>query len=309
MRGGLLECLAGGDRLGGDAVGAGPRATPLGVAVRAAAKKPKGVVPVNGVQVGDVEHVDAAGSHGPDALQSGEVLFEVQAARGRCRHDALAQQVDDAQGLLPRAFQFADDRAGVQVIAAHQAQPLGHDAHVDAVVLLAREDGVHGAVAVDDEPQLAGALEHVGGGGEAGREEIIHDVAAALRGDVLQPPQGLFRGVGGDVEEMPLGFARFGLRLLDRVDAVAEAVAPAVERLAIHVFIVLGGIQSAGQAFVDDRGIVLGAEAELGLDRAAQQGASPLVQPRPLVVDADVRAGKGLHQRDRNPHVFQPQAR
>ena len=138
---------------------------------------------------------------------------------------------------------------------------------------------MHGAVAVDDEPQLAGALEDIGGSGEAGGEEIIHDIAAALGGDVLQPPQGLFRGGGGDVEEMALGFARFGLRLVHGVDAVAEAVAPAVERLAVHVLIVLGGIQAAGQAFVNDRGIILGAQAELGLHRAAQQGAAPLVQP------------------------------
>ena len=54
-----------------------PARLPLGMPVRAAAKEPKGVVPVNRVQVGDVQHVDAAGRHRPDALQSGEVLFEV----------------------------------------------------------------------------------------------------------------------------------------------------------------------------------------------------------------------------------------
>ena len=41
------------------------------------------------------------------------------------------------------------------MIAAHQPQPLGHDAHVDAMVLLPRKHGVHGAVAVDDQSQLA----------------------------------------------------------------------------------------------------------------------------------------------------------
>jgi len=74
---------------------------------------------------------------------------------------ALAQQVDDAQCLLPRAFEFADNRSCVQMITTRQTQPLGDDPHVNAVILLASEDGVHRAVAVDDDAKFAGALEDI----------------------------------------------------------------------------------------------------------------------------------------------------
>jgi hypothetical protein len=115
------------------------------------------------------------------------------------------------------------------------------------------------------------------------------------------------RRAGRDVEEVALGLAGVALGPGDRVHAVEESVAPAVEGLAVHVLVVLGGVQAADEAFVDNRGIVLGAEAQLGLDRAAQKRPIPLVQPCPFVVDAHVGAGEGLHQGDRHAHVFQAQ--
>ena len=61
------------------------------------------------------------------------------------------------------------------------------------------------------------------------------------------------------------------------------------------------------QRLVDDAAVVLARQAELGLDRGAEQRAAELVQVLALHHDAVRRALEGLDVGDRDAHVLEPQ--
>ena len=62
---------------------------------------------------------------------------------------------DPAQRRLAIAFEFAHHGAGVQMIAARQAQALGQHAEMDAVMRVAVEHRMHGAVNVQQHAVFA----------------------------------------------------------------------------------------------------------------------------------------------------------
>ena len=112
---------------------------------------------------------------------------------------------------------------------------------------------------------------------------------------------------GGDVEIGALDLAGRGLRLVDRLHAVEEAVAPMHEGLRVDVLVVLGEVEPALQRLVDDAAIVAAREAELWLDRRAEQRPAELVEPLALDDDAGRRPLEGLHIGDGQAHVLEPQ--
>ena len=112
----------------------------------------------------------------------------------------------------------------------------------------------------------------------------------------------------GDVQIGALDLAGFRLRLVDRLHAVEESLAPVHEGLRVDVLVVLGEIEPALERLVDHAAVVAAGEAELGLDRRAEQRAAELVEALALHDDAGRRPLEGLHICDREPHVFQPQS-
>ena len=112
---------------------------------------------------------------------------------------------------------------------------------------------------------------------------------------------------GGDVEIGALDLAGRGLRAVDRLHAIEEAVAPVHERLRVDVLVVLGEVEPALQRLVDDAAVVAPGEAELRLDRRAEQRPAELVEPLALDDDAGRRALEGLHIGDGETHVLEPQ--
>ena len=112
---------------------------------------------------------------------------------------------------------------------------------------------------------------------------------------------------GGDVEIGALDLAGRGLRLVDRLHAVEEALAPMHEGLRVDVLVVLGEVEPALQRLVDDAAIIAAGQAELRLHRRAEQRPAELVEPLALHHDAGRRPLKRLHVGDRKAHVLEPQ--
>ena len=101
-----------------DTVGRGAGCVAPGVTQGAAAELQDGVVAEDVHQRGHVPDVDTAGGHREGAGHGAPVLIEEDAARAVFLHVGLTQQVDPADGRLTVALELADDRAGVQMIAA-----------------------------------------------------------------------------------------------------------------------------------------------------------------------------------------------
>ena len=99
--------------------------------------------------------------------------------------------------------------------------------------------------------------------------------------------------------------SRFGL--LDGFLHEVETVAPAHERLAVDVLVVLGEVQTTAQAFVHGATVVLGGQTQLRLDGAAQQRTAVLVHDVALDLDTLGRTAAGLDVGDREADVFQTQ--
>ena len=95
---------------------------------------------------------------------------------------------------------------------------------------------------------------------------------------------------------MSLDLAGGGHGAVHRFHAEQKAIAPAHERLAVDVLVVLGEVEPAAQRLVDHAAIVAGGKAQLGLDRGAQQRTSELVQVLALHHDAVSRALEGLRR-------------
>ncbi len=251
--------------------------------------------------------VDTAGGDGEGARHGAPVLIEEDAAAAVFLHIGFAQQVNPAERCLAIAFQLADDRAGVQMITAGQAQDLGQHAEVNAVVGVAVEHGVHGAMDVQQHPVLPAPVGQAGVGAEAAGDVVVHDDGCAELLGELGPLVHLFRRRRRDVQIVPLALAGFLLRLVDRLHHELEAVAPAHERLRVDVFVVLGEIQAAAQALVHRAPVVLGRQPELRFDGAAQQRTAVLVQLVALHLDTVRRTAAGLHVGKGEVHILQAQ--
>ena len=163
-----------------------------------------------------------------------------------------------------------------------------------------------GAVQVQDHVVPARPFRHRLDRGVADHEVDHHDDRAELLGEFGALVHVLHRG-GGDVEIGALDLAGRRLRLVDRLHAVEEAVAPMHERLRVDVLVVLGEVEPALQRLVDDAPVVAAGEAELRLDGRAEQRPAELVEPLALDDDAGRRTLERLHVGDGQAHVLEPQ--
>ena len=172
---------------------------------------------------------------------------------------------------------------------------------------VAVDHGVHGAVDVQQHPVVAAPVGQARVGAEAPGEEVVHDDRHAELLGVLGALVHLLGRGRGHVEVVALPLARLGLGLADGLRHEREAVAPAHEGLRVHVLVVLREVEAAAQALVDGAAVVLGRQAQLGLDGAAQQRAAVLVHLVALDLDAVGRAAAGHHVGDGEAHVLQAQ--
>ena len=101
--------------------------------------------------------------------------------------------------------------------------------------------------------------------------------------------------------------AGLGDRPVHRLHRVEEAIAPAHEGLRVDVLVVLGEVEAAAERLEHDAPVVLGREAELGLDRGPEQRAPELVQVLALHHDAVRRALERLDVVRRDAQVLEPQ--
>ena len=138
-----------------DAVGAGAGRVAPGVTQGTATELQHGIVAEDADQRGHVPDVDTTGGHG-EQRQAWNPSPDRRRYRGAVfRHEGFTQQIDPAEGGCAIAFQLADDGTGVQVVTTGQAQDLGQHAEVDAVVRVAVDHGVHGAVDVQQHAVVA----------------------------------------------------------------------------------------------------------------------------------------------------------
>jgi hypothetical protein len=94
---------------------------------------------------------------------------------------------------------------------------------------------------------------------------------------------------------------------VDGLHAEQEPVAPAHERLAVDVLVVLGEVEAAAEGLVDHPAVVAGGQAQLRLDGGAQQRAAVLVEVLALHHDAVRGSGERLHVGDRDAQVLEAQ--
>src|SRR6185437_4773340 len=204
------------------------------------------------------------------------------------------------------AFELADRGAGVQVVDAGEAQPLGDDAEADAVGLLARVSAVAGTVHVQDHVVAPRPVRHALDGGPADDQVDHDDHRAELTGELGALVHPLHRP-GGYVEIGALDRTGGRARLVDRVHDVQEAVAPVHEGLRVDVLVVLHEIEAALKAFVDDATVVTARQPELRLGGGPEQRAADLVQTLALDHEPGGGTGEGLHVRHRDLDVLEAQ--
>ena len=194
----------------------------------------------------------------------------------------------------------------MDVIDAGEPHPFGDDAERDAVVALPRIGRVPGPMQMQDHVVAARPFRHRLDRGVADHEIDHDDDRAELLGEFGALVH-VLHGAGGDVEIGALDLAGRRLRLVDRLHAVEEALAPVHERLRVDVLVVLGEVEPALQRLVDHAAVVAAGEAELRLHGGAEQRPAELVHALALDHDAGRRALERLHIGDRQPHVLQPQ--
>src|SRR6266540_6849705 len=131
-------------RLQRDAVGSGScRASPR-MTNRSAAELQDRIIAKNGHKLRHVPNMNATRSHGEHARLGKPRLIEVMAwAVFNFGDICCAHHLVDADRGGAVAFEFADDRAIVQMVRADNAAPLCKHAPVHAMILLAIHYRVH----------------------------------------------------------------------------------------------------------------------------------------------------------------------
>ncbi len=128
--------------LQGNAIGRRAGSIAPGMAERAAAELKHGIVAEDRNQRRRVPDVNAAGGDRKHAGHCAPILIEENAAAAVFLDVAITHQIDPAQGGRAFAFELADNRAGVQVIAAREPQALGQDTKMNPVLRMPVEHGM-----------------------------------------------------------------------------------------------------------------------------------------------------------------------
>ena len=234
------------------------------------------------------------------------MLIEEDAVLEVQRIEVLAADIVIAARRVGIALELADDRARMNVIDARKAHPFGDDAERHAMRFLPRIGGMAGAVQVQDHVVPPRPFGHRLNRGVADDEVDHDDDGAELAGEFGALVHVLHRR-GRDVEIGPLHLARRRLRLVHRLHAIEEPVAPVHEGLGVDVLIVLGEVEAALQRLEDDAAVVAAGKPELRLHRRAKQRPAEFVEPLALDDDAGGRPLERLHISDGQAHVLEPQ--
>ncbi len=96
-------------------------------------------------------------------------------------------------------------------------------------------------------------------------------------------------------------------RLVHRFHRCEVAIAPAHERLAVDVLVVLGEIKATAERLVHDAPVVARGEAELGFGGGAEQRPAVLVEIFTLHDDAVRWSLEGVDVMQRDAHVLEPE--
>ena len=204
-------------------------------------------------------------------------------------------------------LELADHRARVEMVDPEQPAPLRDHAERHSVVLLPRVSPVAGAVEVEDHAVAPGPLRHRLHRRVTDGQVHHDDDAADLLGE-LGPLVHVLHGRGGHVHVVTLDLTARGARAADALDRVQVTIAPAHERLRVDVLVVLGEVEPAAQRLKHHPAVVLGRQAELRLDRGAEQRAPELVEILALHHDPVRRALEGLDVLGRDPQVLEAAA-
>ena len=158
----------------------------------------------------------------------------------------------------------------MDVIDAGEAHPFGDNAERDAVAALPRIGRVPCPMQMQDHIVAARPFRHRLDRGVADHQIDHDDDRAEFLGEFGALVH-VFHGPGGDVEIGTLDLAGRGLRLVDRLHAIEEALAPVHERLRVDVLVVLGEVEPALQRLIDHASVVAAGKAELRLHGRAEQ--------------------------------------
>merc|ERR1712100_56385 len=221
-----------------------------------------GIVTEDGDQCRHMPDVDTAGSNGENTRHGTPVLIEEVAAAAIFGNEGFAQLVDIAESGLTITLQLANHGAGMELVTTGQTKALRENAEVDAVLGMTVDHRVHGAVDMQEHAVLTAPLRQTGVGREATGDEVVHDDRHSEFFGELSTLIHLFWSVGGDVQVVTLALAGLLLRQLDGFRNELEAVLPTLEGLGVDVLVVLGEVQTATQALIDNTSIVLTAQAD-----------------------------------------------
>jgi hypothetical protein len=269
------------------------RVTP-GVTQGTTTKLQNGVIAEDFNQGRHVPHVDTPGSYGHHATHGSPVLGEVNTARLVLLNVVFAQQVNEAQSTGAIAFQLAHNGTGVDVVTPRHPQALSQNAEVDAVVLLPVDYRVHCPVNVQQHTVVATPVSQRRVSGKTTGQEVMHDDGHVELFRILGPLQHFFAGGSGHVQVVTFNLTSFCLGLVDGICYEQKAIAPALERLGVDVLVIFGEVKTAAQTFVNGPTIVLSGQAQLGLNGAAQQGTTVLVEAIALNLNPVGRTLEGL---------------
>ena len=158
-------------------------------------------------------------------------MVEEDAAAAVFFDEVVAHDVDPAQGGGAVAFELAHHGTGVQVVTTRQAQHFGQHTEVDAVVWVAVEHGVHGAVDVQQHAVVAAPVGQAGVGGQTPSEVVVHDDRRADFFRVLGALVHLFRSGRGHVEVVAFALTGFALGFFNGLLHEVKALTPPHEGL------------------------------------------------------------------------------
>ena len=223
------------------------------------------------------------------------------------RNKRLAQQIDPAQCGGTIALELAHHGTGVQVVTTRQSQNFGKYTEVNAVVRVAVDHGMHGAVNVQQHAIFATPVGQTRIGTEATSDVVVHDDGCADFFGVLSALVHLFRCRRGHIEVVAFTLSGFVFGLKGGLLHEIETLAPTHEGLAVDVLVILGEVKTTAQTFVHCSAVVLCRQTKLRFDGAAQQWTTIFVHDVTLDLDAQGRTTAGLDVGDRKTHIFQTQ--
>ena len=169
------------------------------------------------------------------------------------------------------------------------------------------EHGVHGAVDMQQHAILAAPIGQAGVSRQTAGKVVMHNDRCADFLGKLGTLVHHFRRWSRYVQVVPFALSGLAFSFQCCVLNKLKTIAPTHERLAINVFIVLGEVQAAAQAFVNGTTVILGRQTQLGFNGATQQWTAIFVHLVALDLNTLRRASTGFYISNWEADIFQTQ--